>query len=195
MPCDRPLACLKGHIKWVGCRCRSVWLVIFLLLCPLRVQIYDACQRLSVVPRTPPSNISLKLNNEPIVDTIECYRSCHRWFRCCIQILSRRLPPGEICWFQIIKKCSNNYYDILFDMASDHGCCQPSTTVISVLNWVRRSKHVVHNHRPTTPKSNRRRASFFRSGMFTSTKAEGMWSVRFICQSLSLCLRAGLLRK
>ena len=45
---------------------------------------------------------------------------------------------------------------LLFDLVSDHSCCQPSTTVVSPpvlsavvgLHGVRRSEPVVHNRRP-----------------------------------------------
>jgi len=91
-------------------------------------------------------------------------------------------PAGEKFWFQI-KKMFKYSYSLLFDLASDHSCCQPSMS--TVVNRVRRSKTVVNNHRllccntfGMMPKSNKR-AIFFSMVIYSS-------SVYFYVSVLSL---------
>jgi len=75
-----------------------------------------------------------------IADFVAAFRPCLR--RC----------PGELFGFKIQNMCKY-YYNLLFDLASDHSCCKQNTTVVSpplwspVVNKVRRPQSVVHNRR------------------------------------------------
>jgi len=68
-------------------------------------------------------------------------------------VIQNPLPllfPGEIFWFHI-QNMFKHEYGLLFNLASDDSCCQPSTTVVSplvlsaVIYEVRRLESVVHN--------------------------------------------------
>jgi len=91
--------------------------------------------------------------------------SWHRWLCCCIQILPRR-PPGEMFRFQVQNVCiwppvrlgvslqTTAVVNRLWPAAGVVSCCQPSATLGVCCS--QSSSFVL-----MTPKSNRRRASFY----------------------------------